>query len=174
MLIMFIFFSQLDFENKVIDLYICTIICSFAFILNLLCFLIFSNERFKDFVFYKYLMIESVLISINMFIQLLRPINYNRTSFISKTLFSQIYLNIFLYYVSSALEMSAFFCHILSLLDFYILISNSNKISKLYSKISYKIICWLIIGSSFIFYSYNLFIHTILSYNLIRIDPNND
>ena len=166
--------DYLDIENKVIDLYICTIICSFAFILNMFCVFIFSNERFKDFVFYKYLMIESILISTNMFIQSLRPINFNRQSFFSKTLFSQIYLNIFLYYISSALEMSAFFCHILSLLDFYLLISNSNKKPKLYTKISYIQICLFVIVFSFVSYAYNIFIHTIISYSLVQIDPTNN
>lgn len=126
------------------NIYVIPVIGLFGSIFNFLCFLIFLNKEFKELV-YKYLKVESLLLTIHLFLQIFRPIHFVRTNItLSCSLFAQIYQFFLLNYLASIIEMTTFILHILSTLDFYFLISNMNKNFPRISNINYKIVALVV------------------------------
>jgi hypothetical protein len=160
-------------ECIVIYIYVIPIISFLGFLLSLLCFLIFLNKDFKE-ALYKYLKVESLLISVNLFIQIFRPVYFYNASFFSKSLFSQIYSFYFLYYIVSSLEMASFLLHVMSSLDFFLLISNLTQKLTFYKKLNYKIVSSIICLFSILIYIYILFRKEIRSHDVLFINADND
>ena len=160
-------------ECIVVYIYVIPLISIIGFILSILCFLIFSNKDFKE-TLYKYLQVESLLISINLFIQTFRPVYFYNESYFSKSLFSQAYSFYILYYFVSSLEMASFILHIMSSLDFFLLISNLTQKLSFYKKLNYKIVSIIICLFSILIYIYILFIKEIRSHDVLFINAENE
>jgi hypothetical protein len=156
-------------ECIVIYIYVIPIVSLIGFLLSILCFFIFLNKEFKE-VLYKYLKVESLLISMNLFIQIFRPVYFYNASYFSKTLFSQIYSFYILYYFVSSLEMASFLLHIMSSLDFFLLISNLTQKLTFYKKLNYKLVSVIIFLFSISIYIYIIFIKEIRSHDVLFID----
>ena len=116
-----------------VKIMVCPLVSLVGFMLHILCYLVFSSsffrkidkEKFKNYELYYYLRVESIFIGFNLFFQTMRPIFLNYS--IYDTLASRIYELYVLSYFAGVLEMSAILCHILSTVNFFIVISNRNQ-----------------------------------------------
>jgi hypothetical protein len=143
---------------------VCPAVGLVGFIFNLLVFLIFSTQNFREPILYKYLKLEAMFICFDMFITMFKPIYYCDSCEISRTMASQIYFVYFNIYCASFLEMSAIICRNFSALICLLLISNRfKKLSNFLTKKSFfKFIILGIVLVSCIIYSYSLFEYQII------------
>jgi hypothetical protein len=140
--------------NKVFSCYLNAITSSIGFFLCLMCFIIFNNSKFK-LNFYNYFKMELILIGLDLLLSALATMVDCNDSSIKDYYLTRLYQLIFIAYFKSVLEFCANYFCIFGTVDFYLTISNSK--SNIFSKISYRIICffWFLIGC--IIFSFRLF-----------------
>ena len=162
-----------------IDSFYCIIIplvSFFSFVLNVICFTIFNSSEFLNKVklkqnLYRYLKFESLFISLNMFIQMFRPLQYSPS--FQMGLISKIYDLYLVWFLAGVLEMFALNCHIISTLDFYMVITNRNICFPCLVQIPYvfKLLAMFVI--SFFLFAYLLFCYEINKYELFETNESN-
>jgi hypothetical protein len=160
---------------KVIFIYLIPFISLIGFILNMICFIIYSDREFKESL-YKYLKVESIFISMNLFMQLFRPFeayrigNLNSINWSSKSYLAQFFEFYCLNFLASVFEMTALMLHLISSFNYYILLSYKpgssfyNKL-KLLEKVSY-----IKITIIFTLFSILAFLFQIFQYDLVAVN----
>ena len=93
---------------------------------NAICVIVFSHKDFKEDM-HHYLKIKSLTIIFHLFIQILRPISNLKGNFSSASLISVIYDLYFLSYMISCFEMCIILFHILSSVEYYLIVSNNTN-----------------------------------------------
>ena len=151
--------NNVEYTDVIFFCYTAPAISLFVFFQSILCFIIFSNKIFKE-KLYPYLKLDALFISLDMLIGILKPIFHCETTLTKDTLFSNIFFVGFIHYGASVLENSAFMCCILSTFEFYVLVSEKlgkSKFYLLYSKINYKIKCFIVFLFSVLLFLYQIF-----------------
>lgn len=143
------------------------LICLFGFISNLTSLYLFhgfknSKKIKQETQLYKYLKLELVIISLNLFLQIVRFF-FSIKSFQS-TLVYNIYLLYFLWFLPAVLELMALVCHTASTMDYYMLVKETSlhancRASFLKTSFIYKIMVILIL--SVVTFSYLPFCHEV-------------
>ena len=160
---------------KVIFIYVIPALSLIGFVLNTICFIVFSNIDFKESL-YKYLKVESIFIAVNLLMQLFRPFeacrktSLNTINWSSKSYLVQLYLFYCLNFLASVLEMTALMLHLISSFNFYILLSYKPGSSfynrlKLLEKVSY-----IKVTIIFSLFSVFAFIFEIFQYDLVGVN----
>ena len=124
--------NKFEFLIGPVRIYACSIVSMVGFVLTTLSYFVFNStyfrkidkEKFKNYELYFFLRTESVFICLNLFFQILRIIFFNNT--LQHEYISTIFELYLLDYFAGVLEMSAIICHILSTLNFYMIVSNQN------------------------------------------------
>jgi hypothetical protein len=147
-------------------------IASTYLLTNFICVIIFSNQDFKEDM-YHYLKFKSISIILHSLIQILRPISNLRVYFSSASLVSVIYDLYFLSYLVSCLELCIILFHILSTLDYYLIVTNKTDYLKLTRKLSYRIKILFVFLFSIFIYLQELFSRIIKGWTLIEINQTN-
>nr|QVK45835.1 G protein-coupled receptor [Proales similis] len=144
-------------ESNATFVFSCLVIGSLGFVFNLICYLVLLAGNFKETI-YKYLRVEALLIAVNLFNSSLRIVYYYRRNLPSLEWLILAHKIYCLTYAASFLEMTAFLSHILSALDFYLLVSNYKQRSKVFQCIEhYRTICSFILISSALAYLFQCF-----------------
>jgi hypothetical protein len=145
-------------------------------ILQTITFFIFARPKFFDRTFYKYLKVESLLISFNCLLQVFRPFCFYRSSWISKSYAAVFYENYLLYATTGIFEMSSILIRIVSIIEVYLLTTKNNvkstRLSGLFAH--YKRICLVIFLFSCVSLSYQYFVCQIEPKVLIEIRASNE
>lgn len=141
--------------------YVNTAINLFGFILSLLCLLIFLNKKFTG-LFYNYIRSEILFGGMSLLSYAFRPFYYCKDTGINILYISNI-IHLTNRYLRSVFEMTATLCCIISSLYFFLIIFNLEKSKyNILSKISFKIICSILVGLSSILFLFRLFEFTIV------------
>ncbi len=170
----------MDYTEFIFSCLMSPIICIIGFFLNFLCFIIFLNDNFKK-AMYHYLKVEALLICLNMFIGLFKPLHHCPNTVTHKSYISIMYFIYMINYFLSVLENSAFICRNISLYEFYLLVTN-KKHSKynIISRVNYKLMTLVIFLFSILLFVYQIFefdftkelkINGNISYNEYGITP---
>jgi hypothetical protein len=133
--------------------YLNTIINVIGAILSIFSFIIFLNSKFSD-TFYKYKKVEIVLIGLSLFSYSLRPLVYCKESSLTTSYISNL-IHLINRYLRSVFEMTSTLCCIFSSLYFYFKLKKSNF--NFLSRVSYKIVCFILFTLSAILFSYRTF-----------------
>jgi hypothetical protein len=146
--------------------YLCSGISIVGLILSGLSYLVFCNPQFKENL-YNYLKFEIACIGFNLLIASLRPLYHCENVTSAGTYGSVLFFIVFLHYLSSVLEMTAIVCHNLSMFDFYLLVSGINNSNLEQSRLrkfiihrlkkNHRIICFLVLISSMVLFSFQTF-----------------
>ena len=124
--------NKYEYIIRNVTKYACSTVSLIGFILNILCFLVFNGiffkkvdkEKFKNYELYFFLKIESIFISLNLFLQTFRLVFYHNQSYKLISLYYELYI---LDYCASCLENVAILCHTLSTINFYIMLKDRKK-----------------------------------------------
>jgi hypothetical protein len=147
--------------------YICTFLGIFGFFLNLIVFLIFShNASFKE-TLYKYYKLQALFITLDLFIQALRPIYNWKEYAITKSYVANLYEIWLITYAASVLEMCAFVCLLIATLHYYIHIHNNAATleSFILFRISYIYVAIGLLVVSGLLFVYQLFEYSVFCYS---------
>ena len=153
-----------------IFIFIIPVFSLIGFILNMLCFIVFLNKEFKE-LFYKYLRHELIFIMLDQLIQIFRPIDSYRHNWLSFSFGVQIFHIYFINYFAGLLEMTALIHHLLASINYYLLITSSQR-----SKLEFiKKISYLKMSAGVVLFSMVAFVFVILerqinSYEIIEVD----
>jgi hypothetical protein len=141
-------------------------------ITNIACVIIFSNKDFKEDM-YHYLKFKSIAVIMHLFIQILRPLSILKGNFSSASIISVIYDLYFLSYFVSFFELSIILFHILSTIEYYLIVSNNNDVMKLIRKVSCRSKILFIFIFSMFMYIDILFSRVIHGWHLAEINESN-
>jgi hypothetical protein len=136
-------------------------------IANIICFAVFNSSEFSDKKklkenMFAYLKIESLFIIINLFIQIFRPLSRS----FPVSLLSKVYDVYALWTLAGVLEMSALLSHLMSTIDFLMIITNNGDKFEWVHRISKYLKALCIFVLSFASFAYLIFCFEINGYEI--------